>query len=241
MAGVSGLMTTRRGGCSVVPWDSMNLGSFVQDDPASVAHNRAFFQQQIGATPVFLRQVHGTRVIRLCADSALPQAPLQQADASVTTEAGIACCVLVADCLPVLFAAANGRAVGAAHAGWRGLAAGVLEETLRQVCDCAECDPREIHVWLGACIGPGRFEVGDDVLQAFGCDFKAADPSRFTLTHGGKWLANLPQLARDRLAAGGVRYISGADACTVEQASKFFSYRRDGITGRMAAAVWIER
>jgi polyphenol oxidase len=160
------------------------------------------------------------------------------ADASFTTEPGIACTAQVADCLPVLFAAPAGRAVGAAHAGWRGLSLGVLEATVQQLCAAARCEPAELQVWLGACIGPTRFEVGVDVLQAFGADPQTSDPTHFIPCKPGKWLANLPQLAHDRLQAVGVRAISGGEWCTVDERSRFFSFRRDGVTGRMVAAVW---
>jgi polyphenol oxidase len=161
----------------------------------------------------------------------------QRADASLSTEPGIACTVLVADCLPVLLAAPGRRGVAAAHAGWRGLAGGVVEATLAALCDAAGCAPREVSAWLGACIGPRRFEVGADVLQAFG----PSHASRFNARPGveGKWLADLPGLARDHLLAAGVMAISGGAWCSVEDASRFFSFRRDGVTGRMAASIWI--
>jgi YfiH family protein len=146
----------------------------------------------------------------------------------------------VADCLPVLFAAPGARGVAAAHAGWRGLAAGVLEGTLAALCEATGSAPQDVQVWLGACIGPRQFEVGADVLQAFDVDPARADSPRFTPYRPGKWLADLPGLARDRLQAAGARRISGGRWCTVEDRSRFFSFRRDGRTGRMAAAVWIE-
>jgi polyphenol oxidase len=181
--------------------------------------------------------VHGTRVVSVTSGDARGDPP--EADASVTTEPGTACLVQTADCAPVLFAAPRARAVGAAHAGWRGLAGGVVENTLAAVCEAAGCEPAEVDVWLGACIGPRRFEVGADVLQAFGMDPLAADPLRFAPARPGKWIGNLPRLARDRLERAGVQRISGGRWCTVEDASRFFSFRRDGATGRLAAAVWI--
>jgi len=138
--------------------------------------------------------------------------------------------------MPVLMAAPGG--VGAAHAGWRGLAGGIVESTIRQLCEATACEPAQIECWLGACIGPAAFEVGADVLEGFGVDPAQADALRFKPLRPGKWLANLPQLARDRLAAVGVSQVSGGSWCTVEEASRFFSFRRDGVTGRMAAAVW---
>ena len=238
IAGVGGVMTTRRGGVSAGPFDSMNPRDGLGDDPRGVQRNRELLQEAIGVPPVYLNQVHGAQVVRLSAADALPGAPLHRADASVTSEPGIACAVQVADCLPVLFAAPGG--VAAAHAGWRGLSAGVLEATVRSLCDAAACGPDDVHAWLGACIGPDKFEVGADVLAAFGENADA--PSLFRFKPGrseGKWLANLALLARDRLAAARVGAVSGGGWCTVEDASRFFSYRRDGITGRMVAAVWL--
>ena len=232
-------MTSREGGRSEAPYASMNLGDATGDDAGRVAANRALLAAACVATPVFLRQVHGIRVVRLGAAEAAPGALTETADASVTTEPGIACTVLLADCLPVLFAAPGTRGVAAAHAGWRGLAGGVLEATLAALCDAASCAPAEVQAWLGASIGPDAFEVGADVLEAFGVDPSADATPRFRPHRAGKWLADLPGLAHDRLRAAGVQALSGASLCTVADASRFFSYRRDGVTGRMAAAVWI--
>ena len=238
--GVSALMTTRAGGCSAAPFDSMNLGFRSNDDPNAVARNRALFGEAIDAHPVYLKQVHGCRVVRLEGDvSALSAAPIE-ADASVTTEPGLACVVLVADCMPVLFAAPNGRAVAAAHAGWRGLAAGVLEATLEAICSAADCTSAAVRCWLGPCIGPRRFEVGADVLRAFGVQ-PDGEPTGFRPQAEGKWLADLPLLARRRLLASGVKVVQGGVWCTYDDPGRFFSFRRDRITGRMAAAVWIDR
>jgi YfiH family protein len=193
---------------------------------------------------VRLNQVHGARVVRLTAADAAPGAPHHDADACVTVEPGVVCSIQVADCLPVLFAAPG--AVAAAHAGWRGLAAGVLEATLSALCEASGCSPDRVAVWLGPCIGPRRFEVGADVLQAFGLapaattvPEAALQDSRFVPLRSGKWLADLPGLARDRLSARGVTSVSGGTWCTFEDASRFFSFRRDGVTGRMVAAVWL--
>ena len=246
--GVGALMTTRAGGTSAGRFESLNLREGLGDDPACVAANRERLIGACGVRPVWLDQVHGTRVVRLGDHHAAAWAAPPTADASVTTLPGIACAVQVADCLPVLYAAPRGSAVGAAHAGWRGLAAGVLEATLAEVCEAAGCGPSDVRVWLGPSIGPRRFEVGPDVLAAFGVSRElGAAPSsavddrpRFALHAPGKWLANLPLLARDRLQAAGVREISGGTWCTVEHPSRFFSFRRDGVTGRMAALVWID-
>lgn len=241
--GVGSLMSTRHGGVSGDPWHSLNLGSAVGDAPAAVAENRARLQAALGgARPVFLRQVHGTRVLRLAPSDADADAPAQEADAAVAVEPGLACCVLVADCLPVLFASRDGRAVGAAHAGWRGLAGGVLEATVAALGEAASCAPADLLAWLGPCIGPRQFEVGADVLAAFGADADQPDPARFLPRRRAdgsmRWLADLRGLAEDRMRAAGLTRVSASSACTVEDASSFFSFRRDGVTGRMAAAVW---
>ena len=238
--GVGALMTTRSGGVSAAPFDSLNLRAAVGDDPGAVAQNHRIVEQAIGASAIYLNQVHGRHVVRLTAADRLADAPIHTADASVTTEPGIACAAQVADCLPVLFAAPGARAVGAAHAGWRGLGLGVLEATLGQVCEAAACEPGEVQVWLGACIGPERFEVGADVVEAFGA---APGSPRFRphCAQQGKWLADLAGLARDRLQLAGAREVSGGRWCTVSEPSRFFSFRRDRVTGRMAALIWIER
>ena len=233
---VGALMSTRAGGVSQGRWQSLNLGVAVGDDPAAVAENRRRFEAALGVPAVYLRQVHGARVVRLtCADAGRTLA--DAADAAITTDPTVACTVQVADCLPVLFAAPEGRGVAAAHAGWRGLAAGVLEATVAALCDAAACAPAELAAWLGPCIGPRRFEVGADVVDAF-----APHPSRFVARPRAdgspRWLADLPGLARDRLATLGVARVSGGAWCSVEDASRFFSFRRDGVTGRMVAAVW---
>lgn len=241
IAGVGALMTTRAGGVSGGPYASMNVGSAVGDAPASVASNRARLAEATQARPVFLRQVHGTRVVRIGAAHAAAGVAVHEADAAVTSERGVACVVQAADCLPVLLAAPDGRAVGAAHAGWRGLAAGVVEAAVDAVRSAAGCTPDEVSAWLGACIGVDAFEVGADVLVAFGVDPGRASHGahRFIPKGCGKWHADLAGLARDRLAAAGLVTVGGGDWCTVSDPERFFSYRRDGTTGRMAAAIWI--
>jgi polyphenol oxidase len=235
--GVGALMTTRRGGASCGAFDSMNLRDGLGDEPAAVADNRARLAAAMGARPVYLNQVHGSGVVRLTGAS--PRA-VPMADASLTTERGVACVIQVADCLPVLFAVPGERGVAAAHAGWRGLSLGVLETTLAALCEASDCEAAEVQAWLGPCIGPRRFEVGPEVLEAFGADPRRGDQRGFRAHAQGKWMADLAGLARDRLAAAGVNAISGGRWCTVEDASRFFSFRRDRVTGRMVAAVWLD-
>ena len=241
--GVRALFTTRTGGVSVPPFDSFNLGDHVRDDPRAVAGNRARLASLTApARPVFLQQVHGTRVVRL--DRAMSDGT--EADGCVVQGPGVAATIMVADCLPVLLAHASGQAVAAAHAGWRGLANGVLEATLRALNEVT--GEGEVTAWLGPCIGPLAFEVGAEVREAFmAADAEAASHFR---VHGrdGKYLANLPALARRRLQAAGIAQVHGNDGsgawCTVTQVSRFFSHRRDavrlGSTGRMAACIWID-
>jgi polyphenol oxidase len=236
-ARIGALMTTRAGGVSAAPFDSLNLGRSAGDDRAAVDENRRRFEAVLGVPTRYLSQVHGARVARLTHAVTASS----EADAAITTEPGLACTMMVADCLPVLFAAPEARGVGAAHAGWRGLAGGVLEATVSALCEAAACEPRELGAWLGPCIGPRQFEAGADVLDAFG----AAGAPRFVPRPrpdgSPRWLADLPGLARDRLRAAGVTQLSGGTWCTVEDPSRFFSFRRDRVTGRMAAAVWINR
>jgi polyphenol oxidase len=237
---VGALMSTRLGGGSTAPWHGLNVSYSVGDDAATVAANRQRVFAHSGATPRWLHLVHGTAVHRWRHSDAATLSP--KADAAWTDEPGLACVVTAADCLPVLLCTPDGRAVAAAHAGWRGLAAGVLENTVAALCQGSGCDSADLVVWLGPCIGPQRFEVGADVLLAFGADVHKPDPLRFKPTTGGdgtpRWLANLPLLARERLGRVGVRRISDSALCTASDASRFFSHRRDGLTGRMCAAVW---
>lgn len=241
-AGVGAAMSTRAGGVSTAPFDSLNLGISVGDDPAATSENRARFSAALGVWPRWLHLVHGNRVLRLTSDdlaSALPPA-----DAAWTCARGIACTVQAADCMPALFALRDGSAVAAAHAGWRGLAGGILAGTVQALCAGTGAAPGDLLVWLGPCIGPRQFEVGDDVLHAFGQTPASADPQRFFSRArpdgASRWLADLPLLACDQLKAAGVApaQVSVAGLCTVEDGSRFFSFRRDGRTGRMAAAVW---
>jgi len=240
LPGVAAAMSTRAGGASAAPFDSLNISRAVGDAPAAVEENRARFAAAIGARPVWPWLVHGADVARL--EACAPDLAPAPADGVFTTERGLACVVTAADCLPVLFALRDGSAVGAAHAGWRGLAAGVLESTVLAMCRATGASPSDLQAWLGPCIGPRQFEVGFDVLEAFGQSAGAVDGERFAARADAKgrprWLAHLPRLAQDRLLALGLTQISIDGSCTVEDASRFFSFRRDGLTGRMAAAVW---
>jgi YfiH family protein len=241
-AGVRALCTTREGGVSAAPFDGFNLGDHVRDDPAAVAANRAALAGLTApARPVFLQQVHGTAVLAL--DAATPDGGV--ADAALVTTPGVAATIMVADCLPVLLAHGSGRAVAAAHAGWRGLEGGVLEAAVQALR--AAAGPGEVIAWLGPAIGPTAFEVGDEVRAAFVAADPAAQAHFGVHDTPGKWWADLPALARQRLAAAGVASVHGnhgsAAWCTVSQPSRFFSHRRDaarlGSTGRFAASVWI--
>lgn len=243
--GVRALMTWRGAdaaqGASSAPFAHCNLGAHVGDAPAAVAANRQRLAAAMpGARAVWLNQVHGAHVCTL--DDCAPDAPPPEADAAATRSAGVACCVMVADCLPVLLADAAGRAVAAAHAGWRSLAAGVLEGAVARVRELAGEPQAEVRAWLGPCIGPATFEVGGEVRAAFTRADAAADVC--FRPHGERWLASLPALACQRLLACGVQRISGndgsADWCTLSQPARWYSYRRDGRTGRMAACVWME-
>ena len=243
---VRALCTSRHGGSSTGVYDTLNLGTHVGDAPASVAANRAALAQALGVRPVFLTQVHGSRLLMLDAASADEQV----ADAAMTQQPGLACTVMVADCLPLLMTDRLGTRVAAVHAGWRGLAGdrglGVLEASCQAFgSDSLTTGPAkaaDLMVWLGPCIGPSAFEVGEEVRQLF----VAHDPNSarlFLPKAPGKWLADLPGLARQRLSALGVTRVYGNDGsphwCTVSQSSRFFSHRRDRVSGRMAACIWL--
>jgi len=226
-ANVRAFSTTRQGGFSQQPWDSLNLGDNCGDDPQHVRENRQFLETLLPSKPQWLRQVHGTRIVNLDDGEALIEA-----DASTTTKAGKVCAILTADCLPVLFCDRAGTKIAAAHAGWRGLANGVLEATVAAM----GCNPGDLLAWLGPAIGPRAFEVGQDVVDAF---TQAHNDNNIAFKpHGDRWLADLYKLARLALGRVGVKEISGGQYCTHTQQDKFFSYRRDGKTGRMATVIW---
>ena len=228
---VRALITTRSGGVSQGIYDSMNLGDHVGDEAASVAQNRALLHAHLPAEPKWLQQVHGTVVAN--ADTL---SDVAQADASIAQRAGTVCTVLTADCLPVLLCDENASAVGAAHAGWRGLAAGVIEATVAAM----RVEPAHLMAYLGPAIGPQAFEVGGEVRQIFiAADPAAAQAFVPTAKDPTKWLADIYQLARLRLKKLGVQRVYGGDFCTYSDASRFYSYRRDGATGRMASLIWL--
>jgi len=231
---VKAVMTTRSGGVSESPFDSMNLGDHVQDKPQHVDKNRSLLIDQLALPnpPVWLTQVHGTTVLDHSTAS-----NGDEADAIVAHQAKQVCAIMTADCLPVLFCNRQGTVVAGAHAGWRGLASGVLESTIASM----NCDAKEIMVWLGAAIGPQAFEVGSEVKQAF-VDSHQESESAFSVKTNGKYLADIYQLARIRLEKAGVEVgsIYGGGECTYSQSDLYFSYRRESQTGRMASLIWLE-
>jgi YfiH family protein len=231
----------------MAPYDSLNLGEHVGDHLPDVVTNRATLQHSIAARPMFLSQVHGMQVLALTQETQQGT----QADGCITSQAGVACTIMVADCLPVLLSNRQGSLVAAAHAGWRGLAGqgghGILESVVENFCAFRKVDrvqaAHEMLAWLGPCIGPQAFEVGEEVRHAFVATDSAAAKMFVPAESSGKWLANLPALARLRLQAMGVSQIFGNDGspawCTVSHPSRFFSHRRDRVSGRMAACIWL--
>ena len=242
---VKAVSSTRRGGVSCGVYGSFNLGNHVGDDQDKVIQNRRYLSELVGNSVEFqwLEQIHGTEVI-----AAQSTGFAVRADASFSQDAHIACLVMTADCLPVLFCDRSGTRVAAAHAGWRGLADGVLEATVKAL----DCPAEEVLCWLGPAIGPDAFEVGAEVRERFcdqyseasvafkpvaGCQLAGSGPTETS----PKWLADLYSLARLRLAHMGITSVYGGDYCTFSDAERFFSYRRDGVTGRMASLVWLDR
>ena len=234
-ARVRAAFTLRRGGVSAPPFDSLNLAMHVEDTAEAVIENRRRLRAllDLPTEPAWLEQVHGADVADLDRQDMRVDMRVR-ADAAVTRQPGRVCAILVADCMPVLFATRDGSAVGAAHAGWRGLASGVLEATAAALA----ADPAELVAWLGPAIGSAHFEVGEDVRSAFvGRDPGAA--SAFVANSRGRWQCNLEALVRRRLASLGIRSVSGGGWCTYADAARFFSYRRDRRCGRMAALIWL--
>ncbi|MBJ2262607.1 peptidoglycan editing factor PgeF [Pseudomonas sp. WS 5411] len=229
-AGVKACVTTRTGGVSLAPFDSLNLGDHVEDSPEAVLENRRRLTAAFAIQPAWLRQVHGVVVVE--ADPGR----IAEADGSWTGTPGIACTAMTADCLPALFCNKSGTRVAAAHAGWRGLAAGVLEAA----ADSLDAAPADVLVWLGPAIGPKAFEVGPEVREAF-MQQHPQTAQAFVPSHNpGKFLADIYQLARLRLAARGITAVYGGGLCTVTD-PRFFSYRRSPRTGRFASLIWLER
>lgn len=230
-AGVRAFVTTRSGGLSVGPYASFNLGEHVGDDPDAVAGNRKRLRALLPEEPVWLRQVHGNRVIVADREAGVPEA-----DASVTERPETVLAIQIADCMPVLLCDRAGTVAGAAHAGWRGLSSGVIENTMQAMQRPGD----SLLAYLGPAIGPGNFEVGVEVRETF----VAHDPraaAHFQEKADGKYLADLYGLARQRLARLGITEVYGGSFCTVAEKDCFFSYRRDRTTGRMAALVWLGR
>lgn len=229
-ANVRALITTRVGGVSAAPYASFNLGDHVGDDPRHVEQNRADLAACLPAQPAWLTQVHGTAVLNAAQVAGAPQA-----DASVALQPGVVSVVMTADCLPVLLCDRAGSVVAAAHAGWRGLLDGVLERTVEAMAQPAG----ELLAYLGPAIGPTAFEVGNEVRQAFVAHSAQASEAFLPGASAGKWLADLYLLARQRLNGVGVNAVYGGHDCTYSDAERFFSYRRDGVTGRMASLIWL--
>jgi len=229
-ANVKSLQTTRTGGISLAPHHSLNLGGHVGDDPIKVAANRQLLNRYVPTEPLWLEQVHGLTVVNAATASCLPTA-----DAAYATQKGAVCAVMTADCLPLLLCDTAGTEVAAIHAGWKGLLDGVIEASVNTMQS-----PRpQLLAWLGPAIGPSAFEVGDDVRDAYiQHDAKAAEA--FVPQGEGKWLGDIYQLARQRLNKLGVTQIYGGGLCTYTDEARFFSFRRDGATGRMATMIWLE-
>lgn len=230
---VRSVITGRAGGFSVAPFDAFNLATHVGDDAGAVAKNRALLKLYAGVEPRWLEQVHGVGVVEL---DACPPPDVPVADASIARRPGIGCAVLTADCLPVLLCDRAGTVVAAAHAGWRGLAAGVLEETVGRMA----ASPGDLLAWLGPAIGPRAFEVGDEVRASFLAADAAANSAFVATGVPGKWMADLFTLARQRLLRAGVGFVGGGGLCTHTHHLRFYSYRRERVTGRFASLIWLE-
>ena len=225
---VHALQTNREGGVSLAPFTSLNLGSHVNDDPIHVAHNRQLLSQYLPSEPVWLNQVHGVNVIDAANTTCLPSA-----DASYTTRKNVVCVTMTADCLPILVCDTVGTLVASIHAGWRSLCDGVIEATIAKM----QTNSSDLMAWLGPAIGPNTFEVGAEVRAQFVA--KDAKAELAFKKHGDKYLADIYQIATQRLNNLGVKQIYGGDRCTFTDKDQFFSFRRDGATGRMATLIWL--
>jgi len=237
------LVSTRKGGISQHPYDTLNLGDHVGDQAADVLANRAIFTKQLPTEPLWLKQTHGT-VVSTPESRLISQSNEISADAAVTNLPNEVLVIITADCLPILFTNSVGTVVGAAHAGWRGLCSGVLENTVNELLKLTgDKNPANLMAWLGPAIGPDAFEVGEDVVSAFADTGIALNSNSFKAipSKTGKYLANIYQLAMGHLEACGVGFIAGGIYCTVRDQEQFFSYRRDGQTGRFASAIWISK
>lgn len=235
---VKSLFTTRNGGISHSAGEAyatMNIGAHVNDNPTDVAHNRALLSAHLPAQPQWLKQIHGTEPVRIeCVSTANPEG-----DAAYSRHPGVVCAIMVADCLPVFLCDTAGTVVAIAHAGWRGLAGGIIEKTI----EAMDAERDKLIAWLGPAIGPKHFEVGSDVYDAF-IQHSPATEGAFSAihrTHEKKWLADIFLLTRQRLTENGVTAIYGGGICTYSDPQRFYSYRRDGETGRMAALIWLEQ
>ena len=226
---IKAIQTTRSGGISVAPYDSLNLGSHVQDDTLAVAKNRQFISKYLPSEPVWLNQVHGVDVI-----DAAKSTNVQDADASYSKNKNVVCVTMTADCLPVLLCNKQGNAVASIHAGWRSLCNGVIEVTIKEM----GVEPEDLMAWLGPAIGPDAFEVGGEVREAFIAKDNQAEMA--FVASGNKWLGDLYLIAKQRLNKQGVNQIYGGKECTYSNPSRYFSFRRDGVTGRMATMIWFE-
>jgi len=230
-ANIKALQTTRTGGLSYPPYDSLNFGDHVGDDALIVAGNRQLLNPFVPTEPLWLKQTHSTIAVNAALTSCLPEA-----DAAYSKQKNVVCAVMTADCLPILICDKDGSAVAAVHAGWKGLLDGVIESTIKAL----EIPPQNLLVWLGPAIGPNAFEVGRDVYDGF---IQRDPDSVYAFARQNttdKWLADIYQLARLRLKYSGVTQIYGGDYCTYTDQEQFFSFRRDGDTGRMATLIWFE-
>jgi len=227
-ANVKAIQTTRRGGFGVAPYDSLNLGSHVQDNPVTVAQNRQLLSQYLPSEPVWLNQVHGVEVVDVAQCACVPDA-----DAAFTHQKEVVCVTMTADCLPILLCDKQGTVVAAVHAGWRSLCDGVIEATVEKM----QVSPVDLMAWLGPAIGRQAFEVGSEVKAAFVA--KDTQSGVAFTPKGDKWLGDLYLIAKQRLANVGVHAVYGGKECTYSQPEKYFSFRRDGATGRMASLIWL--